>query len=220
MALTAFAFELILPLLKGARVLSLGYPDILLPMDVAEKMVGKPLLAAESAYAAAHKFKKVMPETFDVFCAAGARSVRFIDVKPSRGCEEVIDLNDPHDLGEYDLVLDAGTIEHCANIGQALKNAAQAVAPLGHVFHSPPMSMINHGFYNVCPTLLWDFYEQNGWGVKHLSGFNVHGFDSVTVRQTQRFSTPHEVALYFLAQRGQVKAPLHWPTQTKYRSPA
>jgi len=50
---------------------------------------------------------------------------------------------------------------------QALINAAEAVAAHGHIFHINPMNVMNHGFYNICPTLMHDFYDQNLWTI-HL----------------------------------------------------
>ena len=83
-------------------------------------------------------------------------------------------------------MIDAGTIEHCFNIAQAILNAAQAVAPGGHVFHAPPMTMLNHGFYNLNPTLFHDFYGQNGWTVERLVGGTQEG--KFKVHPTGRFS--------------------------------
>ncbi len=135
--------------------------------------------------------------------------------------EEMFDLNEPHYFGSlFDLVIDAGTIEHCANIGQALMNAANAVWPGGYVFHSPPLAMMNHGFYNVSPTLLADFYQQNGWRVAHLSAFKVAPpYDDVPIDPTGRFPAVNGTALYFLAQR-LTAGVLRWPTQTRYQAKA
>lgn len=221
MALTKFALTLLAPHLAGARILTLGYPDLLATREETEKLLNcGPLARINSKASAAHKMNgRALADTEEAFAAAGAQSLRCVDLFPSRGVEEIVDLNEPVNgwADSFDLVIDAGTIEHCANIGQALMNAANAVAPGGRVFHSPPVSMLNHGFYNICPTLLHDFYTQNRWQIEHLSGFRVADFSGFDVAPTRRARVPEESALYFLARRGKVAGNLCWPTQTKYR---
>lgn len=210
MALTPFALGLIAPYLRG-DVLALGYPDLLMTPAEAARILGRPVPATATEFGARHKLAIPLAETGAVFAALGVR-LRCVDLRPSRGVEDSVDLNLPQYLGLFDLVIDAGTIEHCANIGQALLNAAGAVRPGGYVFHSPPLSMANHGYYGVHPALLVDFYQHNGWDVRHLSGFCVRPpYDPVVVHPRQRFAPPAGTALYFLAQRTDDRA-LSWPT--------
>jgi SAM-dependent methyltransferase len=220
MALTPFAFKLILPHLKGARVLALGYPDLLMTRKAVTAWTRVELTQPAPWDGAAHKFKGEAAETIEAFESAGMAHFECVDVNPSRGAETFRDLNEPLPAEyreAFDLVLDAGTIEHCANIGQALMNAAQAVKPGGRVFHSPPLAMMNHGFYNANPTLLFDFYAQNGWAVEHLSGFTVPQFQPFEVDPIARTSMmPPNSALYFLARRAAAGA-LQWPTQSRYK---
>ena len=136
-----------------------------------------------------------------------------VDVHASRGVEKVLDLNYPQDMGKFDLVLDCGTVEHCFNIGQAIINAANAVAEGGVIFHTPPMSMINHGFYNLNPTLLHDFYTQNGWHVEFMAGVQENSFFSLPA--AQRIAVPPECSIYFVARRMNSNQ-LIYPTQAKY----
>lgn len=218
MALTLRALELLTPHIRGRSVLCLGYPDILATPEEASAVIGA-TVTRTSDYGAAHKRRAPMVDTMETFLAAGADDVEFVDAMPSRGAEKKADLNIPQWFGAHGLVIDAGTIEHCANIGEALCNAAAHVhINSGIVFHSPPLSMANHGFYNVSPTLLVDFYEQNGWEVLHLSGFVAsppyHEFD---VPRFARFRPPDNAALYFLARRGaNAKVNALWPVQHKY----
>lgn len=214
MALTPHALRVIAPVIKG-EILCLGYPDLLMTPAEASAIVGKPLSDA-SPHGPKHKLRFPLAQTEEVFAVSGANRVLYLDISPSRDVEAKVDLNYPVNLGTFDLVIDAGTIEHCANIGQALMNAAAAVGVGGHVFHMTPMSMANHGFYNVCPTLLIDFYTQNGWTVKHLSaGRTRQPYDLVPVEATSRFPLQDGVSIYFMAQRVAM-ADLRWPTQTKY----
>jgi SAM-dependent methyltransferase len=207
MALLKSCLTVLAPHLKDARILSLGYPDLAVSADDIHNILGvRPTVFQELTH---------YPETVHVFEQLGC-SLRCVDIVRSRRVEEVLDMNHPHDLGQYDLVLDAGTIEHCFNIAQALFNAANAVKPGGRVFHTPPMSMLNHGFYNVCPTMLFDFYTQNGWEIEHLAVMeNLGRGGALPMHHTGRFKSPSETVIHCLARRD-TDAPLKFPRQTKY----
>lgn len=214
MALTRHAIRLIAPFLRGARVVSLGYPDLLVRIDEVPALLGVSVSKA-SPHGADHKLDHDIPDTAAVMNALGAEFTCY-DVKPSRGMEIVADLNDELALGPADLVLDPGTTEHCANVGQAFKNAANAVSVGGVIFHCSPASMVNHGFFNICPTFLWDFYAQNGWNVLHISTSDRAGRGEPTpVAGTDRITLPSNSVINFLAQR-RTSAPMRWPTQTRY----
>jgi len=214
MALTKFALEILASRVKHRTVLSFGYPDLLMAPEEASVLIGAPLKKS-SEFGAAHKREAPMADTQEVFAALGA-TLHCVDLIPTRFVEEVVDLNVEQDFGQFDVVLDAGTIEHCANIGMALMNAARSVKEGGYVFHSPPLSMTNHGFYNVSPTLLVDFYKQNGWDVLHQSCFSSKApYRGLPVPAHARFVAQPDHALYFLAQRKSY-APLKWPVQWKY----
>ncbi len=217
MALTLHALKLLAPILRNKSVLTLGFPDILATPSEASQIIGE-TVTLESPYGHNHKREAPMCDTREVFHALGCR-LACVDLFPTREVEVVVDLNEEGALKSFglaDIVIDAGTIEHCANIGGALKNAADQVTAGGFVFHSPPLSMMNHGFYNISPTLLWDFYEQNGWAVRHCSAFMAKSpYGGFSVSPHARFNAPSNAALYFLAERGD-RAPLKWPTQHKY----
>ena len=212
MGLRANALELLLPYLPAKRVLSLGYPDLVMSPEVFQSMTGHYIRGRNPTGAGWHG-KSEIPETVDAFTALGTERFRAVDVSASRGIEVIADLNYPQDLGEWDLVIDPGTVEHCFNIGQALMNAAQAVAVGGIILHTPPLTMLNHGFYCLMPTLFHDFYGQNGWEILHL--LLAGGKTTQLVPPTKRFQTAPEMSLYCLARRSS-SAPLIYPTQSKY----
>jgi hypothetical protein len=205
MGLGLDAVKLLLPHLKNAKILSLGYPDLLIE-DPRSVFGVTPKHYTE--FGPWHGVQYPLPETVETFALLGS-TLKCIDIHASRGCEEIIDLNYLTNLGKFDLVIDAGTIEHCFNIGHAILNASNAVKAGGHIFHSPPMTMLNHGFYNVCPTLLFDFYYQNGWEIEHLT--SNYG----AVPYVKRFKAAPECCLYFIAKRIG-NAWLKYPTQSKY----
>ncbi len=198
MGLRANALELLLPYLPRKRVLSLGYPDLVMSPAVFTELTGKVVEGRNAAGASWHG-KSEIPETAAAFTALGTEHFRAVDVAASRGMEDIADLNYPQDLGKWDLVIDPGTIEHCFNIGQALMNAAEAVAVDGIILHTPPLTMLNHGFYNCNPTLFHDFYGQNGWDILHLliSDGTVIG----PAPRIERFETRPELSLYVLCRR-------------------
>jgi hypothetical protein len=207
-ALPLHALSKLAQLLKG-DVLSLGYPDLDVTADQIHKLFGympKRFTTANEW----HGRREPFPETEELFERLGAK-LTVVDFIKDRGMERIANLNEPHDLGKYDLVIDPGTLEHCFNIGQAFMNAANAVRVGGHVMHISPMTMMNHGFYNLNLTLFSDFYTQNDWTVHDLKvisrPFNVH--------QTDRFFPHTEHIVRCLAER-ETGAPLKMPIQTKY----
>ena len=217
MALALPALRTLAPHLRDAQVLSLGYPDILATEEEVEEIFGvKPEHTINAG--AQHHIKRPLVETVALFKLLGS-TLDCVDIVRTRGVERVLDLNEPHDLGEYDLVIDPGTTEHCFNIGQAMMTAARSVRVGGHIYHSHPLSMMNHGFYNVCPTMPYDFYTQNGWKVKLMEArhwvFDMAVPIPPEAAVTRYAKAEREVSVITLAQR-LTGAELRWPLQTKY----
>ena len=218
MALALHAIRTLASYLKGSDVLSLGYPDILPDASEIKDLLGvEPVKFAPNGRG--HGIDRDLVETEGLFALLGS-DLTCVDVLAHRGVERVVDLNGHCDLGRYDLVIDPGTIEHCFNIGQAVMNAANAVRPGGHIYHSPPMMMPNHGFYNICPTMLWDFYTQNGWEIKLLEARHHFKDEAVSINSeyaaTSRLAQiGNETSIVCLAKRKNA-APLKWPVQSKY----
>jgi hypothetical protein len=164
---------------RPVKLLSLGYPDLLLTAaDLAVYgLRDLPIVADSDKIAAWHSWSGPIFDTVAVLAALGI-DLTAIDIKQSRGVENIVDLNLPlHDaavrcyiqlLGAFDIILDPGTLEHCFNIGQAFLNVAAMVAPGGTIIHTNPLSCKNHGFYDLSPTLYADFYGQNGFTIEYL----------------------------------------------------
>ena len=217
MGLALHAIKTLAPHLKSARVLSLGYPDILATAEEVEEIFGvKPTSTIEAGEQ--HGIKRPLVETVELFKLLGS-TLECVDVIKWRGFERVLDLNEPHDLGDFDLVIDPGTTEHCFNIGQAIMNAANAVRVGGRIYHSPPLFMVNHGFYNVCPTALWDFYDQNCWRMEVFEARQAKGDGFVRIDEKSAVArgvkVGPETGLCFMAQRLSARK-LKWPIQKKY----
>jgi hypothetical protein len=212
----------------SAPVLSFGYPDVIDSRDDLCAAFGehiRGLLANRPdapAVMARHGLSaRDIVETRSLFAALGLQ-LDCVDVEPGFGVDRRVDLNQtlPSDLvGRYAMVIDPGTIEHCFNIGQAMMNAARALAVGGFVVHVNPLSMFNHGFYNLNPTFYHDFYGDNGFQVLFMNGFVGHGtfFD---VAPVQRFGNVPENSVMIVIARRIAERPLVWPVQSKYRNAA
>ena len=80
-----------------------------------------------------------------------------------------LDLNQPIDIGQrFDIVHNAGTLEHVFDIAQAFRNIHNLTRPGGFMIHHAPfVGWVDHGFYALQPTLFWDLAEANGYRI-HL----------------------------------------------------
>lgn len=210
MGLPVSALHILAPICAGKKILCLGYPDIIATPEHIEEIFGfTPIAFTERGKE--HGFEFPLPESYALFEKLDSE-LTCVDVIQSMGKEKVADLNYEHDLGKFDLVIDPGTCEHCFNIGQALINAAEAVKSRGFIFHINPMNVMNHGFYNICPTLMHDFYDQNGWTIHNIKAVPMRPLD---FSPTKRFFDVIEYNLYTLAER-LAEVPMKYPTQYKY----
>lgn len=217
MSINAFSLRVLKDFMPFERVLSLGYLDIISPLEEIEAVfpdadLSDPVYNEESREW--HKLTFSPPDSRWLMERIGVKKLDVIDIQKWRGDEIEADLNHPVTLEPYDLVIDHGTLEHCMNVGQALMNIAGFVKPGGIVFHGPPMSMLNHGFYNISPTLFYDFYVRNGWRIEAMAGMTKTGWFDVP--RTERFLCPQEASVICVARRlGANK--MQWQMQTKYQ---
>lgn len=214
MALTAHVLENLLGRLKeGQAIASMGYPDILASFP------GVKARPDSEAICKRHGVKpQDVPDAEALFETFGV-SLDVYDITDERGCEIVIDLNYPlpaNACGQYDYVLDVGTLEHCFNIAQALVNMACLLKVGGVIFHENPFNCGNHGFYNVNPTLFHDFYTDNGFEIEQCQ-LLPRGAKPIPAPRTKRFQFwEAEANVFTIAKRLEVKD-MTFPLQTKYR---
>jgi SAM-dependent methyltransferase len=101
------------------------------------------------------------------FKLLGIDEVVALDYSPYEGAEIIADLNQAVDEeldNRFGLILDAGTIEHVFDIRRGLINIVSMLKPGGKVIHmTPANNYVNHGFYQVSPTLFYDYYGANGF---------------------------------------------------------
>lgn len=104
------------------------------------------------------------------FMALGFDRVHSLDINPLRKSDLIHDLNQEvprHLYGNYDLVLDGGTMEHVFDSTAVLKNIHRLLKVNGRIMHGSPCNnhRIDEGYHLFSPSFLWDFYETNGYRI-------------------------------------------------------
>lgn len=77
------------------------------------------------------------------------------------------DLNKPFTLDEkFDVVINHGTAEHIFNVANVFRVIHNSCAVGGLMIHEAPFTgWIDHGFYNLQPTLFWDIAAVNAYEI-------------------------------------------------------
>ena len=125
------------------------------------------------------KNKKVMSELpiSDIlfYTALGFNKIDCIDVENTRGEPSIIfDLNNSNlkesIADKYNLVLDAGVMEHVFDIRSLMLNITDITEVDGFLIHIlPSNNTLDHGFYQFSPTLFKDYYEAQKYDIKNIS---------------------------------------------------
>lgn len=236
MAINSMILEMIIRAAKQIpqpqkRMLCLGYPDMLVTEHQLVALLGAEATARltyredSESIIRWHKLEgqiSRIAESRSVFAELGITS-DFVDITASRGFEIVLDLNQPAPaelIDRYDLVYDGGTLEHCFNVGQVMRNICNFVRMGGFIIHVNPMNYFNHGFFNFNPTFYHDWYTQSGNTI--ASSFYAI-FGSVLAPQytmldpVEPFRIPERSALMVAATKTSAAEP-HWPMQSKYNN--
>ena len=104
--------------------------------------------------------------TFFQLLGFSRENIQAIDASDYEGAEIVHDLNKPipESLSRrFDVILDAGTLEHIFSIKDAMFAIAQMCNLGGMVIHISPVDCINHGFVNFNWRFFYNFYLANGF---------------------------------------------------------
>jgi hypothetical protein len=214
---------------RRLQALTLAYPDLAVPPAALDMVFGAAIVAGLPVRPDAaevcrwHGLPADMPiyDSVALFDRLGI-DLLVTDIAALRGMERILDLNEPlpADLQRrFDLVIDPGTTEHCFNVGLAFRNVCEAVRRGGLLLHLASLSMINHGFWNVSPTVYPDYFEANGFRLLHLSA-QAHSPQgdgaAVAIDPFRRFPAPPNAILHVMAERLDDRPPA-WPVQRKYR---
>jgi hypothetical protein len=100
-------------------------------------------------------------------------SVSSIDFSDYEGADIITDIGNtlpPGLAGQFDLVVDGGTLEHVFNFPLAAGNLMRLAKTGGAVYMQNPCNGLSgHGFYQFSPELMYRiFSQQNGFAVKFV----------------------------------------------------
>jgi SAM-dependent methyltransferase len=103
-----------------------------------------------------------------LFRYLGFSDAQSIDIDDSEGADTLLDLNNDETpqalLGQFDLVLNGGTLEHVFHVPNALAHITRLLRPDGVAVHVLPCNnWVEHGFYQFSPTLMSDYYDAAGF---------------------------------------------------------
>lgn len=189
---------------------------------------GVELLGSEVVYDDVTQFGKTIHQT-TLFRLLDFEVTESLDYFQDENPTHVVDLNMPLQEslhGQYSLVYDGGTMEHCFNPPQVMMNAMALAKPGGRVIHHVPMNnWVDHGFYQFSPTLFFDFYSVNGFTELemkiHLMGKKRESF----IRYNPRTDEPLPYSLgsktramiFFSATKPAATGEIKFPIQGRYR---
>jgi hypothetical protein len=166
---------------------------------------------------------EIMKVVYELFFAPS--NMQAVDFEGTPGSHR-LDLNYPITLDRrFNVVINHGTAEHIFNIAQVFRTMHQYTLPGGLMIHEGPFTgWVDHGFYNMQPTLFFDLAEANGYRVLAMC---VEEPLSFTVLQLESRDRVHELAeqkrlpdnsmLFTVLVKGPSDAPFQTPLQGYYR---
>jgi len=207
---------------SGGRVLSLGYPDLTIPLQDGDGIPDEDVDTNSPAIAKHHGFPEGTRflDPMKLLKRFGY-DMDIWDIEQWRGVEKIVDLNRLH-LQEpyYDLVIDPGTLEHTLNPAIAMENVCRATKAGGVICHWNPFFSPNHGFWNINPTFYHDWYGANGFDILRMTIIDLRSGKSMDLdgnMQWQRFGGITNDPTYLMTTAKRIKEqPLVYPTQSKY----
>lgn len=113
------------------------------------------------------------------YTALGFREFFSLEIDDSDGPLSFrFDLNEGNILSatgrSFDLVLDAGVMEHVFDVRQVMINIGDLTKVGGHVIHiMPGNNTYDHGFYQFSPTMFRDYYRANKFDIRDLSVLRI-----------------------------------------------
>jgi hypothetical protein len=164
-----------------------------------------------------------------LFQMLGYERVESLDYYAAEGPTHIHDLNQPVPEAlrqRFDLVYDGGTTEHCFSVAECLGNAVRLLRQGGRVIHHLPLNnWVDHGFYQLSPTLFFDFYEANGFDEPQLWLHFMNGRKESFIaydpgaddRLPYRLGGSASVLAFFTARKVQAGDAIVFPVQGRYR---
>lgn len=111
--------------------------------------------------------RPIVPRVF--YSLFGTEKYRSVDLLDPRA-DWMRDCNEPFRLPErFNVTTNFGTAEHVFNIGSMFRSMHDALLPGGVALHvMPAFGDINHGFFNVHPTVYFDLAHANNYTIDDL----------------------------------------------------
>lgn len=104
-----------------------------------------------------------------LFSSLGFSRIDSLDFVADEGANFIHDLNVfvPETFHEnWEVVYDAGTLEHVFDIMSAFENIHHMLKPNGYIIHELPTNdFVDHGFWQISPTTLLDCYSANNYKI-------------------------------------------------------
>lgn len=212
-----------------SRTLCLGRLNLAL-----SKTTMKHILREFGAFEGEPQIKRIFSDPkgfFEPFLKElGADVTDSVDATDYEGATHTSDLNDglPESMqGQYDAVIDGGTLEHVFNFPVALKGAMEAVKEGGRIYIMTQCNnAMGHGFYQFSPELFWRvFSPENGFVVEEMfiaeGSFGKVPWHSVADPRDikRRIELVNDVQTYLLVIAKRVATvPIFtsWPQQSDY----
>lgn len=107
----------------------------------------------------------------ELFGLLGFDGIETVDQSDYEGAEHIVDMNQPLSStnlnDKFDVMLNNGSLEHIFNVPNCLNNMTKMLKVGGHVIHWVPLNnWVDHGFYQISPALLIDYYLDNNFAVR------------------------------------------------------
>lgn len=124
------------------------------------------------------------------FRALGARELQSLDISDFEGSELIHDLNHPIPeslAGQFDAVIDGGSLEHVFNFPVAIRNCMELVRPGGNLFlFTMANNHCGHGFYQFSPELFFRVLTpENGFDVQDVI-LELHDYPGAELSERTR----------------------------------
>jgi hypothetical protein len=178
-------------ILRGGAMLEMGPSDLILYTPAAIEFYIRRHVPAVGVCALMNKLfdsqgqfrREQIATLYSVFGYAEYRSIDLGDPRADWRC----DLNHPVDIPErFDAIANFGTGEHIFNISEMFRSMHVLLREGGVQLHVMPVTgAVNHGFYNIHPTVYFDVAKANDYVVEDIR--YVDEIDRRTSEHTLRF---------------------------------
>jgi hypothetical protein len=178
-------------ILRGGAMLEMGPSDLILYTPAAIEFYVRRHVAPDGVGAVMDKLfdrqgqfrREEIAALYSVFGFAKYRSIDLRDPRADWHC----DLNCPVDIPErFDAIANFGTGEHIFNISEVFRSMHVLLREGGVQLHIMPVfGAVNHGFYNVHPTLYLDVAKANDYAVEDIR--YIDEIDRRTTEHALRF---------------------------------